>query len=118
MRCAQFSGSAFKLTRDRAFHHGTLMRQVDMGGMVRYLNPNKAKLQSKGVASVQARVVNLCDLQEDLTHEALSESIMREFQRFHGGSVHAVEDLSHADLSADPALKGYYEELNVCDVFA
>ena len=55
----KFSGNAFYKNGPRAYHHGTLMVDVDREKMGRYLNPSKAKLSSKGVDSVRSRVVNL-----------------------------------------------------------
>jgi lipoate-protein ligase A len=45
----KISGSAFKETKDRAFHHGTLLIDSDMTKLGLYLNPNIKKLQSKGL---------------------------------------------------------------------
>eukprot|EP01027_Heterolobosea_sp_BB2_P001677 GEZU01002504.1.p2 GENE.GEZU01002504.1~~GEZU01002504.1.p2 ORF type:complete len:118 (+),score=32.97 GEZU01002504.1:136-489(+) len=41
----KISGSAFKQTNDRAFHHGTLLINVDLAGLQKYLNPDKKKLE-------------------------------------------------------------------------
>lgn len=41
----KISGSAFKKSSDRSFHHGTLLVDVDLEALQRFLNPSKAKLQ-------------------------------------------------------------------------
>lgn len=41
----KISGSAYKISGLRAFHHGTLLINVDMNALANYLNPNKAKLK-------------------------------------------------------------------------
>lgn len=41
----KISGSAFRKTADRSFHHGTLLVDVDLEALQNYLNPSKAKLQ-------------------------------------------------------------------------
>ena len=51
----KISGSAFKLTKDRAFHHGTLLVDVDLGRLGNYLNPDVLKLESKGIKSVKIK---------------------------------------------------------------
>lgn len=41
----KISGSAFRIQGMKAFHHGTLLINVDLGALANYLNVNKAKLQ-------------------------------------------------------------------------
>ena len=86
------SGSAFKLNNRRALHHGTLLLDTDMSRLSSYLHPNKLKLKSKGVASAQARVVNMKqalidagrrDLAAALTHENLCTHIAQQFLLHH-----------------------------------
>ncbi|MBQ5987612.1 MAG: lipoate--protein ligase [Clostridia bacterium] len=81
----KFSGSAFYHHDGRSYHHGTLLVHADTERMGRYLQPSVAKLQGKGVDSVRARVVNLCDLQPDLSVKALSEALEAAFgEVYHG----------------------------------
>ncbi|KAL8425402.1 hypothetical protein Efla_003630 [Eimeria flavescens] len=58
---------------------GTLMREVDCAALSRVLTPNQEKLKSKGVASVESRVVNLKELNPTITHENLCEALRRSF---------------------------------------
>ncbi len=55
-------GNAFYQNGLRAYHHGTLMIDVDQEKLERYLSPSRAKLETKGVASVRSRA--LCELLE------------------------------------------------------
>jgi len=55
----QISGSAYRVAlgkRDgsgkKSLHHGTMLLDVKPESFMKYLNPNKAKLLSKGVNSV------------------------------------------------------------------
>lgn len=56
----KFSGSAFEVDlggkkhQTKVLHHGTLLLNVDLEGMVDYLSPSVAKLKSK-VASLGHR---------------------------------------------------------------
>lgn len=75
----KFSGNAFYQNGRRAYHHGTLLVDVDMEKLSRYLSPSKAKLTSKGVDSVRSRVVNLKELRPELTLGALEEALERAF---------------------------------------
>lgn len=60
------SGSAYRLylgghqgRGKKALHHGTILFSVDLNALQKYLNPNKKKLESKGIDSVISRVMNL-----------------------------------------------------------
>ena len=80
----KFSGNAFYETGDRCYHHGTLMVDVDREQLGKYLQVSAAKLKSKGVASVQARVVNLTELQPDLTIPRLKEALIDAMELVYG----------------------------------
>ncbi|MEG1126893.1 MAG: lipoate--protein ligase, partial [Oscillospiraceae bacterium] len=54
----KFSGNAFFRRRNSAYHHGTLLINVDMQNLSHYLNVSAAKLESNGVKSVKSRVCN------------------------------------------------------------
>lgn len=80
----KFSGNAFYNNGTQAYHHGTLLVDVDMQRMSRYLNPSKAKLRSKGVDSVRSRVVNLRELNPDITISGLKTALADAFRRVYG----------------------------------
>ena len=80
----KFSGNAFYKNGSRAYHHGTLMMDVDKERMTRYLNPSKAKLQSKGVDSVRSRVVNLRELNPDITVAGMKAALAEAFSKVYG----------------------------------
>ena len=77
----KFSGNAFYHQGGHAYHHGTLMVDVDKDKLQRYLSPSKAKLDAKGVASVRSRVVNLKELSPTLTIETLKEYMVLGFEK-------------------------------------
>jgi len=99
----KFSGNAFYHNMGRSYHHGTLLVDVDMGTLGRYLNPSPAKLAAKGVESVRARVVNLKELQPDITVEALARELSAAFSRVYGLQVEAMDE-SELDRAAVDAL--------------
>ena len=72
----KFSGNAFYRHNGRAYHHGTLMVDVDTDLVQRYLSPSKAKLEAKGVDSVRSRVVNLREFVPDLSIGQLKEALV------------------------------------------
>ena len=49
---AKFSGNAFRFSREAGMHHGTLLVNVDMENLGKYLAPSPAKLAAKGVAII------------------------------------------------------------------
>lgn len=89
---AKFSGNSFYSHEDYAFHNGTLLLNVDMENLGRYLNPSAAKLRSKGVASVRSRVVNLCSLRPGLTIDAMEDAMVRAFEKVYGGTAVPLTD--------------------------
>ena len=72
----KFSGNAFYKHNGKAYHHGTLMVDVDLEMVQRYLSPSKAKLAAKGVDSVRSRVVNLREFVPDLTIPQLADALI------------------------------------------
>ncbi|WP_412471913.1 lipoate--protein ligase [Halobacteriovorax sp. RT-1-4] len=106
----KISGSAFKVKRDRSFHHGTLLINADLSKLANYLNPNKKKLESKGIKSARARVLNLSELNSEINHESLSKAIVEEFCRFYDAQTQ-IEVLNYDFLKSVPKVNEYYEEL-------
>ena len=94
----KFSGNAFYKNGKQAYHHGTLLVDVDMEKLGRYLNPSKAKLRSKGVDSVRSRVVNLKQLRPELTIEELCDALEKAFAAVYGAEPTVITD---ADLDME-----------------
>lgn len=80
----KFSGNAFYQNQTHAYHHGTLMVDVEMDKLGRYLSPPKAKLAAKGVASVRSRVVNLKELAPELTIDIMKRHMVDAFCKVYG----------------------------------
>lgn len=80
----KFSGNAFYQSREHAYHHGTILIDVDSEKLSRYLSPPKAKLAAKGVTSVRSRVVNLKELAPDLTIAAMKRYMKAAFCMVYG----------------------------------
>lgn len=75
----KFSGNAYQLTKTTGLHHGTLLVNVDMDVMPRYLSVDPEKLKSKGVASVKSRVINLVEVAPKLTIPNLKDALEKAF---------------------------------------
>lgn len=80
----KFSGNAFYASGQHCYHHGTLMVQVDRRLLGKYLQVSAAKLASKGVASVQSRVVNLAELRPGLTIPELERALVEAMGTVYG----------------------------------
>ena len=94
----KFSGNAFYEHEGRCYHHGTLLVDVDMENMGRYLSPSTAKLQAKGVASVRSRVVNLKELVPELTIDSLAKAMTEAFGKVYGGQAEPLPPLDRAEV--------------------
>ncbi|QAV24440.1 lipoate--protein ligase A [Proteus hauseri] len=101
----KISGSAYKETKDRGFHHGTLLINADLSRLANYLNPDPKKLQAKGITSVRSRVTNIIELKPEITHELLCKTITESFFEYYGETVDA-EIISPQKL---PDLPGFSE---------
>lgn len=104
------SGNAFKHTRDRSFHHGTLLIDADLRRLTAYLAPREAGLESKGIKSVRSRVANLTEYVPGLDFETLGSALADAFARYHDVSV-PVERVHGEDLLSYPEVARYREEL-------
>lgn len=85
----KISGSAYRETPDRGFHHGTLLLNADLSRLADYLNPDPKKLSAKGITSVRARVANLSELKPGITHEAMSGALCGAFFDYYGEQAEA-----------------------------
>ena len=77
----KFSGNAFFVGKDYAIHHGTIMLDVDKTKLATYLNVKKSKLINKGVSSVKSRVVNLKELNPDITLKKIENALQIAFEK-------------------------------------
>lgn len=103
----KFSGNAFYQNSTHAYHHGTLMVDVDKDKLGRYLSPPKAKLEAKGVASVRSRVVNLKELSPGLTIDVMKQYMAEAFSQVYGHNATALE-LTDSDSAAINSLREEY----------
>lgn len=99
----KFSGHAYYRTGEQCYHHGTIMVDVDMAPLEKYLNVSPLKLQAKGVKSVRSRVANLRDYLPELTISQLNQALVEAF-----GAVYElpVTELRYEDLDQEAIARG------------
>ena len=93
----KFSGNAFRFSREAGLHHGTIMVDVAMDRLGRYLAPDEGKLKAKGIDSVRSRVRNLVEIAPDMTIEGLKQALERAFIATYG----PAETLEASDLAGE-----------------
>lgn len=76
----KFSGHAYYKQKGFCYHHGTIMVEVDVNALSRYLNVSKEKLKAKGVESVKSRVCNLKDFNKDIRIASLKDALKSAFE--------------------------------------
>ncbi|MBU9727950.1 lipoate--protein ligase [Diplocloster modestus] len=87
----KFSGNAFYQAADVGCHHGTLLIRVDQQQLARYLNVSSQKLKAKSVDSVRSRVVNLADLNPQVTVAGMKEKLEMAFAKVYEGPVRPMD---------------------------
>lgn len=100
------SGSAYRETKDRGFHHGTLLLNADLSRLANYLHPDPKKLQAKGITSVRSRVANLIELMPDITHEQICDAVTESFFKHYGERVEA----EHISPRYEPDMPNFSEQ--------
>eukprot|EP01089_Gocevia_fonbrunei_P014751 TRINITY_DN4117_c0_g1_i2.p1 TRINITY_DN4117_c0_g1~~TRINITY_DN4117_c0_g1_i2.p1 ORF type:complete len:277 (+),score=42.37 TRINITY_DN4117_c0_g1_i2:329-1159(+) len=110
----KISGSAYKLSSNRALHHGTILIDINMESLTKYLNPDKAKLLSKGISSVSSRVINLKDIDKEISHEKVCDAITESFFETYKDRC-IIEYLDHNFLKENQMLTKIYSELSHWD---
>ncbi|KAI9251211.1 hypothetical protein BY458DRAFT_536151 [Sporodiniella umbellata] len=76
------SGSAYKITNQRAYHHGTMLIDADTETLKNCLSKKRMlpkEIVSKGVASVPSPVTNLREYSFTIDHQQFCESVLFEF---------------------------------------
>jgi len=97
----KFSGNAFYSRGNHCYHHGTILVNVDMQNLSKYLNVSHDKLVSKGVESVKARVINLKEYVKDLDIEKMIHELIRSFAEVYGCIPAKIEPVDIDDVEVN-----------------
>ncbi|KAF8312232.1 Lipoyltransferase and lipoate-protein ligase [Clavulina sp. PMI_390] len=108
--------SAYKISTRRAYHHGTMLLNAQLGTLGAVLHNEKHNLQAKGVASVRSEVRNLSVWNPSITHDLFVEAVKKEFQALYteGRELETLRLSEETEASNDHILKGM-EELKSWD---
>ena len=80
----KFSGNAFRFSGDKGLMHGTLLLDTNSEKMARYLQVSPAKMKAKGVNSVRSRVINLIELNKNITPLSVKSALKEAFRAEYG----------------------------------
>lgn len=118
------SGSAYKIISQRAYHHGTLLLDADLGRMRFLKRSGGAAITSKGIDSVPSPVANLAAtfqthahrLRPDHVYQAIAAAFA---EKYGAGDTHDVDE---ANLDAEAQVgkavhsaRKNYDELHTWD---
>lgn len=102
------SGSAYKLTAKRAYHHGTMLLNSNLDNLGTVLKPSREAIISKGVQSVSSAVINLTKAfpfrRESLTHDIFCSSVQREFEAIYGRAKVVTIDKTDVSIAQLPSI--------------
>jgi len=106
----KFSGNAYYFSGEFAYHHGTIMVEVDFQKLTGYLQVSGEKIASKGISSVSSRVINLKDINESITIEKVSDTLRETFIEKYGGKL--TEGIKYTDTEEIGSLYEKYSSWN------
>lgn len=104
----KFSGNAFLNLKRHCYHHGTLMVDVNVQDLSKYLNVSQDKLRSKGVDSVKSRVANLKEFCPELTIPLLKTKLLEAFEEVYGLKAKKITE----DMLDKKELDAYQEKFS------
>ncbi|KAI9143207.1 hypothetical protein BKA69DRAFT_1026886 [Paraphysoderma sedebokerense] len=106
------SGSAYKITSSRAYHHGTMLIDSDLDTLRKYLKVDRPTMKTKGVPSVASPVTKLREYSYTVTHSDFCDSVMKQFRKAYNISVLKVFIVFSQNVLHDiPDVRKYREEL-------
>ncbi|KAJ9071513.1 hypothetical protein DSO57_1036140 [Entomophthora muscae] len=74
------SGSAYKVSGNKAYHHGTMLLNADLRRLSKVLKPFEVEITTKGIESVRSPVTNLFNYHSGITHSLFTDSVSKRFQ--------------------------------------
>lgn len=98
------SGNAYYDDGKNYLHHGTLMLNVNLDKVDDLLRPSPLKLKSTSTKSVKSRVINLIEINQNISMDLLIISLLKSFEKYYNKGI--IEKIS---FSKQPPLYKYYQ---------
>jgi lipoate-protein ligase A len=80
----KFSGHAYFVENEIQVIHGTIMVNLQLEQLAKTLTPSMKKLQSKGIESIKSRVINLQQVNPEITIETVKKAFCNAFLKEYG----------------------------------
>ena len=94
------SGCAFRESKDRAFHHGTLLINADTKKLTNFLHHTQdSNINAKGVSSVRSHVINLGDINHNYEIENYENAIIDSFIEQNRGTSKEIKTINPIHLN-------------------
>jgi lipoate-protein ligase A len=103
----KFSGNAFISDNGMNCHHGTLLVDVDLDKLSRYLTVSPLKLESKGIDSVKSRVINLKQISPQITIDGLKSALITSFNELYKIKSQIIQ-LNEKEVELETYLEKYH----------
>ena len=94
------SGNAFCFRKDRAFHHGTLLVDADLGKMRRYLQPFSEQIETHAVNSNKTDVINVSNKAISIDCTEVIDLIIKHFVQISGKKPVVIQDVQRLESNA------------------
>lgn len=97
----KFSGHAYYSRKQQCYHHGTIMYDVNQETLWKYLTVNILKIKDKAINSSKSRVINLKQLNEDITIEDVKKALINAFKETYGLDIEylTLDDLDQNEIN-------------------
>ena len=106
----KFSGNAFLVRGEKMYHHGTILVDVNMSSLSKYLNVSEKKLKAKSVDSVKSRVVNLRELNREISIDSMRRSLVCAFEKVYAQKSAEIKEESIYNADVEALINKYTSE--------
>lgn len=107
------SGSAYKITNERSYHHGTMLIDSDLTNISKVLTKKSNLITGGGIDSVRAKVGILRDYSFTIDHSSFCEAVVKQFHKLYGGSANELITIDESFVNETQAILDFRDELVV-----